>query len=280
MMRMMMILALAGLAACSGDTQQEPNMDVPEHPQEDKSAGIMGLTEVVVKKVKVAPADANHASWKEAKATKLTLSAQVVVPPTGGTGTKAQVKAVHDGEWLSIRLSWADKTPDRAVGVDTFRDAAAVGFPMNDQPASPFMGDEKNPVAIWQWSANHQANNDGQSEFAKMYPRVDGVWYADHDVAMSFRVHRWRGVEPIEHFVAHGHGTLTPTPDDTLTGGGTWNNGTWTVVFQRKLSSSAPPAFAAGGATQIIVALWNGNSKEVNGRKSVTLYWTPIKLEK
>ncbi len=242
------------------------------------SAGAAGL---VAKQVKVAPNNPHDAVWKGAKATDVTLLGQMIIPPTGGGAiTEAQVKAVHDGEWLSIRLSWKDKTPDRAVGVDTFRDAAAIGFPMSDQATSPFMGDKKNPVAIWQWSANHQANNDGQSEFAEMYPKVDGVWYADHDAAMSVRVHRWRGVEPIEHFVAHGFGTLTPTPDDTLTGGGTWDDGTWTVVFHRKLSSSALPAFVAGDASQFIVALWDGESEEVNGRKSVTMAWTPIKLEK
>jgi hypothetical protein len=239
-----------------------------------------GAVELVVQKVEAAPIVPDHAIWADAPATTIKLNPQIIIPPTGGGAVaSAELKAVHDGEWMSIRVEWEDQTMDRAVGVDTFRDAAAVGFPMTDQPTSPFMGDAKNPVAIWQWSANHQANNDGQSQFAKMYPKTEGVWYADHDAASSVRVHRWRGVEPVEHFVAHGFGTLTPTPDDTLTGNGIWFEGKWAVVFKRKLASSADPIFGAGMGSQMIVAVWDGGSNEVNGRKAVTMAWLPVNLE-
>ena len=236
---------------------------------------------VEVAHTKATPNSPNHTAWDSVKATDVVLTPQIIAPPVGGGATsKVSVKAAHDGKRLFVRLEWDDATPNRAVGVDRVRDAAAIGFPMTDEPTSPFMGDDKHPVAIWQWSANHQANNDGKGEFAEDYPKTDGVWYADHDASMSVRVHRWRGVEPVEHFVAKGFGTLTPEPDDTLTGTGVWADGTWSVVFQRKLDSSAAPDFVAGGSTEMIIAVWDGGSDEVNGRKSVTMAWSPLKLEK
>lgn len=236
--------------------------------------------ELAVTGVDEAPRHPDDATWKNVPRAELTLMAQQISPPTGGGAvTGATLQAVHDGEWISIRMEWPDDTRDAGVGVDAFRDAAAIGFPMSDGETSPFMGDAEHPVAIWQWSANHQANNDGQGEFAERYPKVDGVWYADHDAMMSVRVHRWRGVEPVEHFVAHGFGTLTPTPDPSLTGIGVRTDDGWAVVFQRQLATGEP-VFSAGAGSQLIAAIWDGGSGEVNGRKAVTMGWTPVALAK
>ncbi len=92
----------------------------------------------------------DDAVWKRMPETKLTLTQQLISPPVGGGSVKqVAVRAMHDGEWLAIRLEWADATADRSVGVETFRDAAAVGFPLaeSDSPPSPFMGDPEHPVA-------------------------------------------------------------------------------------------------------------------------------------
>ena len=236
---------------------------------------------VTAERISSVPIEPGDTAWDSVESADLMLSSQMIAPPVGGGAVgQVNVKAVHDGTWLSVRLEWSDPSVDQAVGVDRFRDAVAVGFPVTNEPTSPFMGDAAHPVAIWQWSANHQANNDGKGQFADDYPKSDGVWYADHDAAMSVRVHRWRGVEPAEHFVAEGFGTLRPEPEDSLAGMGQWVDGTWTVVLRRHLTNSALPSFQPGGSSQMIVAVWDGDSKEVNGRKSVTLNWTPVTLEK
>ena len=93
-----------------------------------------------------APRDAG---WGSAPEATLALSPQIILPPHGGGSvTAVRVRAMHDGEWLAIRLEWEDASADRAVGGDTFRDAAAVGFPVRESEvaASPFMGDAEHPV--------------------------------------------------------------------------------------------------------------------------------------
>ncbi len=37
--------------------------------------------------------------------------------------------------------------------------------------------------------------------------------------------------------------------------------------------------FRPGEATHLIVAVWDGAQRDVNGRKSVTLGWTPLALD-
>jgi hypothetical protein len=39
------------------------------------------------------------------------------------------------------------------------------------------------------------------------------------------------------------------------------------------------PVFTPGEATSLILAIWNGEKEEVNGRKSVTYQWIPAMLE-
>ena len=57
--------------------------------------------------------------------------------------------------------------------------------------------------------------------------------------------------------------------------------GRWSVVLRRRLATGYPEDvhFLPGGATQLIVALWEGAAGDVNGRKSVTLAWTPFSLD-
>ncbi len=38
-------------------------------------------------------------------------------------------------------------------------------------------------------------------------------------------------------------------------------------------------AFLPGESSYLIVAVWDGSQDEVNGRKSVTLAWTPFVLD-
>jgi hypothetical protein len=52
-------------------------------------------------------------------------------------------------------------------------------------------------------------------------------------------------------------------------------------VVRRRLATGDPKdaAFKPGERTGLIVAVWDGSQAEVNGRKSVTLNWTPFALD-
>ena len=230
------------------------------------------------------PTDPAAEVWESAPAQNLTLFEQLISPPVGG-GSVAEVavRAIHDGSRLSILLEWDDGTADHSVGVDTFRDAAAVGFPVSDSdtPASPFMGDPNHPVNIWQWTADHEAAAKGRGTFAERYPHTPGVWYFPQDANVRREVRAWRGHDPVVEFVATGWGTLRRRPTANVFASSAHSKNRWSVVLWRALDTGSPEdaAFKPGETSQLIVAIWNGTNREVNGRKSVTLGWTPFVLD-
>jgi DMSO reductase family type II enzyme heme b subunit len=82
-------------------------------------------------------------------------------------------------------------------------------------------------------------------------------------------------------YVAKGYGTLTPRLEVSVAGTSSYTSGRWSVVFRRKLSTANPedPVFVPGEKSSLILAVWNGDKKEVNGRKAVTYEWIPARLD-
>jgi hypothetical protein len=223
-------------------------------------------------------------AWSEIAETTYTLMPQMITVPNGGGGVaKVAVRAAHDGEEVAIRLEWSDSRADRGVGVDTFRDAAAIGFPAGKPKVlpSPFMGDLDHPIVIWQWAADFDANAEGRSRFGERYPHSEGVWIFPQDLAVRRQVRGWRGAEPVIEYIARGFGTLTPRMDGAVEGISDYKGGQWAVVLRRELTTSRDEdaAFAPGETTQMIIAIWNGDEKEVNGRKSITYAWIPARFD-
>lgn len=222
-------------------------------------------------------------AWKDAPESAIPLMEQIILPPHGGGAvTRVAVRALHDGEQLALRVEWRDATANREVGVSTFRDALAVGFPTRHAELlpSPFMGDPEHSLNIWQWTADFDANSQGQGGFAARYPHTEGVWYFPQDYDVSREVHGWRGTEPVIELIASGFGTLERKDSQNVLGLGTHAEGRWSVVLRRPLATGNPEdtLFRAGETTHLIVAVWDGASGEVNGKKSVTMQWTPLEL--
>jgi hypothetical protein len=223
-------------------------------------------------------------AWAAIPESTYDLQAQLIAAPVGGGSiSKVAVRATHDGDELAILLSWADPSADRGVGVNTFRDAVAIGFPVGrpEVAPAPFMGDAEHPVVIWQWAADFDANAEGDSRFGERYPHSEGVWIFPQDMSVRRKVRGWRGADPVLEYIARGYGTLTPRRDASVEGISDYRDGRWTVVLRRKLTTSNPTdaAFVPGEETPFILAVWNGEQEEVNGRKAVTYNWIPAKFD-
>lgn len=228
------------------------------------------------------PVSPDDAAWDKIPATEIALMPQMIVTPRGGAQSvkNVTVQAVHDGLWLAMRLTWSDATPDQSVGVDAFRDAIAIGFPITETetPPSPFMGDAEHPVNIWQWTADFDANSRGEGGFAERYPHTEGVWYFPADPAVTRTVTGWRGFEAVAELEAYGFGTLERKSVQNVRGLGLHSDGEWSVVLRRRMSTGQPrdPQFRATDETMAIFAVWNGDEGDVNGMKAITMAWTPI----
>jgi len=223
-------------------------------------------------------------AWQGIPETVYGLQPQLIAAPVGGGSiAKVSVRAVHDGVEVAFRLEWSDTSADRGVGVDTFRDAAAIGFPVGnpETPPSPFMGDEQHPVVIWQWAADFDANAEGKSRFSDRYPHSEGVWIFPQDLGIRRTVRAWRGVEPVIEYLAQGFGTLEPRHATEVEGISDYRLGRWSVVLRRDLvtDNEKDPVFVPGETTPFILAVWDGENAEVNGRKAVTYAWIPAELD-
>lgn len=230
------------------------------------------------------PVVPNAQVWREAPEQDIMLMRQMIAPPTGGgTIPVVKVRAMHDGQSLAFRFVWTDVSADDHVGVDRFRDAIAIGFPVRGAEVlpSPFMGDADNPINIWQWTADFDANARGHGGFAANYPHTEGVWYFPQDYEVTREVLAWRGTEPVMELVSRGWGTVERKVSQNVQGISEYADGRWQVVLRRRLATGNPEDthFRPGEQTYAIIAIWNGVEREVNGKKSVTMAWIPLILE-
>jgi hypothetical protein len=232
--------------------------------------------------------DPHAAIWTQAQAVTVKLGPQQIAPPFGGGAIKElQARALHNGRQIAFLLEWADATRDmESAQTDRFSDAVALQFPyqIEAQP-SPFMGDARNAVNIWQWQASWQRDIDegGLADVDRIYPP-----YADevpYGIYVGRDVGNWRSQldhkTPVENLIAQGWGTLTHQEQQHVLGKGIWENGRWKVVFLRALQTglAGDASFIAGQKLSVNFALWEGTQAERGARKSVSLLWHELELE-
>jgi hypothetical protein len=80
---------------------------------------------------------------------------------------------------------------------------------------------------------------------------------------------------PVEDLNAEGFSTLTTQAHQDVDGNGNWSNNRWMVVFKRALKTKDPnDTQFLGDQTPIAFAIWNGNNKERNGQKALSIFQT------
>lgn len=284
-----LLLATIVPVVCSADegtVTGTPILSAAEYANRDQLALNSGKEVIVsyttVKNLGLSP---DSKAWDATPATVVNLTSQrITVPKGGGSVQTVTVKALHNGKQVAFKLSWKDGTMDLENGVDAFRDAIALAFPVkvSEYPPSPFMGDESNPINIWQWGSDWQAAKDGTWNLSSRQPLTNGVWrYPQDKQILQKRYPGMLGNSPVIEYVAAGFGSLTRQIEQDVEGKGVYQNGGWSVVFVRKLErrEKGDALFIPGEKTLINFAVWNGSSNEVSSKKSISLFWLPLSLE-
>lgn len=211
--------------------------------------------------------------WQSIKPQKIKLMYQVTAlpwPKIKGLLPSVTVKAFHNKESIYFYMSWPDDTEDRVHEMNTFSDASAIMFPLNDkvQPHTIMMG-FLGRVNIWQWKAN-QDREYWKNESPQTKAYVD-FYYPFEDEEL-FPVSKHVSKSAVNDLVAIRVGTITPKDTQEVTGRGLWNNGVWTVVFKRPLKSDELENgvnFFQGKRLSAL-AIWNGSKGDRGGRKSIS----------
>jgi mono/diheme cytochrome c family protein len=191
------------------------------------------------------------------------------------------VRALHNGRILAVLLQWRDEILDGApVRVQDFQDAAALQFSLTD--AAPFlgMGDERNPVNVWQWKAGWQQEIDGtRPDVNVTYAALHVDLYPESALHGLYRTAETAGNllaaasmrSPVEDANATGFGTMTSQAAEAqnVNGRGTWRDGFWSVLFYRELQShdAGDVQLIPGKPTLVAFAVWDGAQRDRNGRK-------------
>lgn len=246
-------------------------------------------------------------AWKEIPASSVKMLPQNMTTPGLQTASVAelQARALHNGKWLAVLVSWEDPTRDMNVDTGLASDACAVQFPVGPaEKTPPFMGGKGAPVAITQWKAIWQNDVVGKyQDVQDLHPNfwTDMYFFAEgkrpYPVTTSFNSTAARNTLgavyvnnpiaqlqrkfPVEESMAQGFGTYTTQPQQDANGNGSYKDGRWSVVFVRPLSSGDKndPKMKTGQNTVIAFAIWDGGQKNVGGRKNYAP-WVPLTLER
>jgi mono/diheme cytochrome c family protein len=263
---------------------------------EHKRAGL-----VAKKRSSPLPKDIPDAVWESAAAVP------VVVSPLWWRNYDEpglQVQAVHDGQSVAVRLTWADASKnDQAVRPQEFDDKVAVQLFRGSPEPFLGMGSTAGAVDMWLWTAEWQGDQTRYADVDTTYPNIavddyplekkpEGTkghptvnqdkTYLTGWAAGNLRSDPTRGVAA-SNLQAKGFGTLTllPKVSQIVNGKGEWSNGHWTVVLRRSLDVKAEEGIklAAGDKLSIAFALWDGTARDRDGQKLVSI-WHDVELQK
>ncbi len=238
------------------------------------------------------PTEPADPAWGQAEATWLPL-----MPLWWGDEFRpegCEVRVLHDGQTLSVKLSWEDRArDDELLAQNLFTDAAALQFWRGEQPPLFTMGESGRPVNIWQWRAGWELDLERVRDVSARYPATppDMYGFTDPKSAHLYLTARAAG-NPMaaserraagEMLTAEGFGTLKliAESDGKLTARSAWKSGYWDVVLTRPLAACCPGELplTPGEALFMASAVWDGAAKDRNGQKAVTV-WHVLNLEK
>ncbi len=260
---------------------------------------------IVAARVPELPAHPDSGRWRSAAAAQLHLM------PLWWRDERPErltVKAAHDGRELAILLRWTDATHDATViRTQDFRDAAAIQFSMAVDPPFLGMGTAGEPVDIWMWKSERQADLEPAfQDLEKVYPHIGidsypnllhapveqplrhaltlesdpsfiTAWGAGNIVADPTRE------SAAEDLTAEGFGTLRarPAADQAVTASGEHLTGSYRVQFVRALDTGRSAAISPGPGDRVSVAfaVWDGSAGDRDGKKSITI-WHELWLER
>jgi len=261
--------------------------------------------EIIVPRIdeKVKKPEPYASFWNNIQPVTIDLVAQPIIAPRPEKTTtpELKVKAVHDGDWKD-----SEKSDGQKVG--TFSDAVAIQFPVKaaESPPPVFMGSKEQPVQIFHWRAMFQLDRDvGFHTMRQIYPNMISDGYPEdwgtretrekakmlskltEEQAVGWSSGRlsgnpqsFRKPNGVDVIFAEGFGSSSVSADLEAEASGNWKNGEWTVVITRPLNKDRGSNLHVGEKSVIAFAVWQGGKREAGSRKSVTMPWTPISINR
>lgn len=168
---------------------------------------------------------------------------------------------------LSPQVHWPDRIQEVTVKNVTARavhdgEAIAIRLEYNDPTQ-----DEQDAAALEFMVGDKKAHFAHAQEMLQVEGGSVNIWY-------------WNNAEGPKDLYAKGFGTLRPHKQQNVDATGTWQDGTWYVVFSRPLNTGDPEdvQITPGDWSNIAFAVWDGKivsgtPKEQGSQKAVSSWW-------
>ncbi len=240
--------------------------------------------------------------WTDIKEINIFLMGQLMVKPKTMKPETSSVKVqiLHDGKFVAFRMRWSDPEKSEAGKLGEFSDALALQFPVKDNAVPPpiFMGGKDNPVHIFHWKAQYQYDEEfGKKKMRDIYPNMSvdiyPMEFPDHGNIKGLDAEKQEVFSPgravgnpqaypkkaVDELFAEGFGTSAVIEGKDSVGHAEYKDGEWTLVISRALKRENGSVLEVGKGSFFGIAVWQGGSGETGGRKSLTMIWTPFKIE-
>jgi mono/diheme cytochrome c family protein len=222
--------------------------------------------------------DARDWNWTEAREARLALAP---LWWNDGAIQEVRIAALHDGEFLALRLRWSDDSADGPeAGLPPYADAVAVQLSADEHPPFFGMGHGASMTNLWHWRALDLFDLSQYDALISLFPHRIGDWLTPDDLRASPYHQLAAGpvvvageavaVRPAGMRVLPRQEGL-PEPIDA---DASWAEGEWQVVLQRRLEPASPRelGLVPGGRVSFDLALWNGAIRDLRGQKSVSIW--------
>ena len=221
-------------------------------------------------------------AWDGISGVDVPLTAQTgTYAAGGGTVQTVNVRALHYNGSMYFRVTWKDGTADQStIRAEDFADAVALEFPAKSAATVPSvcMGQADAGVNIWHWRADSNAGLKNPADvyanaLVDGYPFLDSLFFTAREAKNPFAN---PDLGPVQSLISQTFGELTTAATQDVAGLGARTADGWSVVFSRPFQSVnvSYAEFAAGGRTDMAVAVWDGANDERNGRKSISQFIT------
>ena len=209
--------------------------------------------------------------WTELQPTTVELIHQLTWKPWGDSLIpEMQVRAFHNGEDVYFLLEWEDDAETLEHGVNQFPDAAAVGFPLSDEPpGTSLMMGFLTPLDIWEWKANLDADYWGRPDRKERF--TSNVQYTYEEKA-NFPQRKKKVTSACQSLVASRPGSLTKKKNNGISGRGRWKEGRWRMIIRRPLTTERKEKDVQLTLQRkhAAFALWDGDAEDRGSRKSIS----------
>lgn len=196
----------------------------------------------------------------------------VVLMPLAARDTcidRAEVRAVHDGRSLAVRVRYVDPTRDDSLlgGKSGFADQCALEFSQETLPPLFGMGSHEDRVGVWHWAAFRSRDLLGALDLIGALPPEA----LPDPPAGLLRPSRAGDVAE-----GAGLGVLTTAGPGEVAVRPTHSAGSWELTFVAPLASAGfdreSLAPASGRSGQWNLAIWNGTAEDVGARKAISIW--------